>query len=84
MAGQAAGFARKIGENHLRHVLGEVGVARDLPQRRGKNQVDVPRHEFVEGRLGTCQSVDAEELSVVVHLLSTLIAPAAAESGQGI
>ena len=42
----------------------------------------MPRHEFVEGRLGTFFSVEAEELSVVVHDLFTLIAPAAVRSGQ--
>ena len=57
---QRTSLARQIGENHLRHVLGEVGVASDLPHRGGVNQVDVPRDEFAEGRFGTFFCVGAQ------------------------
>jgi hypothetical protein len=67
-ARKGRGLARKIGENRLGHVLRQVGVAVDLPQRRGIDQVDVPLHQFSKGFLGFGSGVAAEQFGIGRHV----------------
>jgi hypothetical protein len=60
------GFARQVGEDHLRHVLRQLRIPH-LPQRRGIHQSHVPLHEQPEGVIGTFRDVTAEQLCVVHH-----------------
>ena len=46
---QRAGFARQIGEDDLRNVRGQAGVARDLADGNGINQVNMPRDQSGKG-----------------------------------
>ena len=51
-ARERTGLAREVGENGLRHVLRQMRVAADLPERGGIDEIDVPPDEFGEGVLG--------------------------------
>jgi len=72
----------RSGENGLRHVLREVGVAIDLPERGGIDEVDVALHQFGKGRLGTGRGVALEQFGVSRHF--QVIAPAKTGSAQKI
>ena len=67
-ARERGGLARKVGENRLGHVLRQVGVAVDLPQRRGIDQVDVPTHQFGKVFLGFSPGVAAEQFAIGRHV----------------
>ena len=73
-------FAREVGENRLGHILGEVCVAVDLPQRRGIDQIEVPAHQFGEGFFGMGPGIAAEQFGIGRHV--QLIAPAQREIAQ--
>ena len=73
------GLARERGEHGLRHVLREVRIAADLPQRDRVNQIEMPPHEFGEGRLGFFLGVAAEQFGVLV--LSSVSYPLSSECG---
>jgi hypothetical protein len=60
-------FARKVDKNRLRHLLGRVRIAAQMPQRRRVNQVHMPVHDLREGRLRAFVSVAAEQLRVTRH-----------------
>ena len=62
------GLAREVGENRLGHVLRQVRVAVDLPQRRGIDQVDVPPHQFGKGLFGFGPGVAAEQFGIGRHV----------------
>ena len=69
IARQAARLARQIHEHHLRYVLGQRAVAAGHPQRRRINQINVPRDQIAERRLGMFSRVMLQQLSVVRHRL---------------
>src|SRR5580698_7555932 len=66
-AGQSRRFARQIGENALADVLGPVGVAAELTQRRGMNPAEMALHELPKSRLRAGFGVLAEQFAVVGH-----------------
>ena len=73
-------LAREVGENGLGHILRQVRVAVDLPQRRGINEVEMPPHQFSKGFLGFGSGVAAEQFGIGRHV--HLIAPARMEIAQ--
>ena len=79
-ARERCGLAREVGENRLRHVLRQVRVAVDLPQRSGIDQADVPPHQFGKGFLGLGPGVAAEQFGIRCHV--QLIAPDRMEIAQ--
>jgi len=64
----------------LRHVLRQVRIAVDLPQRCGIDEVDVPLHQFGKGFFRTGVSIAAEQFAIGRHV--QLIAPAQMEIAQ--
>ena len=51
-ARERTGLAREVGEDGLRHILRQMRVAVDLPQRGGIDEIDVPADQFGEGVFG--------------------------------
>jgi len=64
---EGAGLARQIGEDALRHVLRERGIARHLAQRNSVNEPDVPPHQLAKGAFGAFFGVAAEQFGVIRH-----------------
>ena len=66
--GQRCGFADEIGENTLRDIVGEVGIAANLPQRSGIDEIDVAADKFGEGVFGFRADVFSKQLVVRLHI----------------
>jgi hypothetical protein len=81
-ANETCRLARKVRENQLRHVLCQVRVAIQLPQRRRINEVEMPPHQFGEGIFGIGFRVAAQQFTIRCHFQP--IAPGRAKTAQGI
>ena len=65
---QAGGFASEIGEDCLRNILCGCGIAVDLPERGGIDQIDVLLDELGKGLLRSMLEVALKKF--VAHLTS--------------
>ncbi len=62
------GEARQVHKDGLGHVLRQVRVTADQPNRRGKDQVEVARDELPKGSFRTLVHVIREQFLAVRHL----------------
>ena len=72
---QRTGLARKVGEHRLRHVLRQMRVAIDLPERGGIHQIHVPPDQFGKGILRIRFGEISQQFGVGCHGVQ-VIAPA--------
>lgn len=67
-AREGSGLPRERGKYRLRHILGQVRVAVDLPERRRINEREMPLDQFGEGAFGMGFRVAAEQFTIRYHL----------------
>ncbi len=60
-------FAGEVGEDQLRHILGQMDIAAGHPPGGGIDQGKVALDQFPKGRLGALANVLGEVLRVVIH-----------------
>ena len=61
---QPGRFAREVGKDGLRDILGQVRVAVHLPQRGGMDKVDVPRDQFRNGGFRLVAHISLQQFTV--------------------
>jgi hypothetical protein len=60
-------FSSQVGKDGLRHVLREMRVAIDLPERGGINQIHMALHQFGEGLFGIGFGKSPEQFRIGCH-----------------
>ncbi|MGD0745659.1 MAG: hypothetical protein ABSA45_10940 [Verrucomicrobiota bacterium] len=69
-----AGVAREVGEDGLRDFLGQLRRA-DLPQRGGKDQVQMSPDDFGEGVLQILSRVLPQQIQIACHSFESISLP---------
>jgi hypothetical protein len=64
---EGTGFACEFAEHFLRDILSAMGVASDLPQGYGIDQVEVPMDQLGEGGGALVVHIIPQQVSVVLH-----------------
>src|SRR5207247_2285051 len=64
---------REICKNTLGHVLRQVRVATDAPDRRRINEADVSADQLLEGRLRFVPDIFREQFLAIRHLFNSLV-----------
>jgi hypothetical protein len=68
---QGRRLARQVDKHGLGHVLGQVVIAVNQPERRGVNQTNVPPDQFAESFVGAISHILLQQLFVAGRHLST-------------
>lgn len=55
-------------KNNLRHIVREVRITTDLPERCGINQINMPPHNFGKCILGICRGIAPEQFAMGRHI----------------
>ena len=68
VASELGGFARQVGEDRLRHILGRRTIASNLAQRSGIDQIEVTLNELGESLFRPALNITLKKF--VVHLIT--------------
>ena len=66
--GESVSFPGEFGKDRLRHVLSQVCIAVDLPERCRINEREMPLDQFGERAFGIGLRVAAEQFAIGYHL----------------